>query len=337
MTTSPQPMQVLLFQHLKTLIPAHLSLVDEVSALLDISPDSAYRRIRGEKNMSLEEAKILCESYQLSIDQFLHSQSNSVLFTGTPPMDPSNPFDSWLSQLLRQLEFFKSFDKKHLYWLLKDIPPMHHFSFRELASFKIFLWTKSIMHDDGMKGVKFDLKDTRYDAYLNKTDQIKNTFEAIPTTEIWNVESINSSLRQIRFHCEAGSFKSIDDAQLLLTRLRELVDHLEVQAEHGVKFRIGTNHTTSGVPYNMFVNELILGDNTIYFEAGDLRITFLNHSVLNFIYTLNNTFNDRIFANLNNLIQKSTMISKVGEKQRATFFNILRRQIQEMSQHIQSA
>lgn len=336
MTTSSQPMQVLLFQHLKTLIPAHLSLVDEVSSLLNISPDSAYRRIRGEKNLSLEEAKILCENYHLSIDQFLHSQNNSILFTGQPPLDPTNPFDSWLSNLLRQLEFFGSFDKKHMYWLLKDVPPMHHFYFPELASFKIFLWTKSIMHDDRMKGVKFELNDGRYDAYLKKTAQIKNAFEAIPTTEIWNVESINSSLRQIRFHYEAGSFKSPADAQVLLTKLKELVDHLELQAEHGVKFRVGGNHSSSVVPYNMFVNELILGDNTIYFESGDLRITFLNHSVLNFIYTMNNAFNERIYNNLNNLIQKSTMISKVGEKQRATFFNILRRQIQETLQHIQT-
>lgn len=336
MSTDPLPMQVLLFQHLKTLIPAHISVVDEMSSLLNISPDSAYRRIRGEKPISLEETKIICEHYHLSMDQFLHSQSDSVLFTSPPSPDKSNVFDSWLNNLLRQLQFLRSLEKKHLYWLLKDIPMIQHFCIRELAVFKIFLWTKSIMHDERMKGVKFSLKDDRYDEYLDKTTAIQKTFEAIPTTEVWNVESINSSLRQIRFHYEAGSFSSAEDAELLLVKLRELIDHLELQAEHGVKFHIGSNPSTSNVPYNMFVNELILGDNTIYFEADQVKITFLNHSVLNFVYTMNEGFNKKIFANLNILINKSTMISKIGEKERATFFNTLRQEIRNTSQHIRS-
>src|SRR5690349_174461 len=107
MASSTQPLQVLMFQHLKTLIPAHLSLVDEMSSLLDISPDSAYRRIRGEKPISLDETKIICEHYHLSLDQFLHAQSDSVLFTAPPRLDPSKPFESWLTHLLKQLEFMK--------------------------------------------------------------------------------------------------------------------------------------------------------------------------------------------------------------------------------------
>lgn len=334
MSTEPLPMQVLLFQHLKTLIPVHISMVDEMSSLLNISPDSAYRRIRGEKPISLEETKIICEHFHLSMDQFLHSQSDSVLFTSPPSLSKPNPFESWLDNLLRQLQFLKSQEKKHLYWLLKDIPMMQHFCIKELAVFKIYLWTKSILHDEQMKGVKFSLSDNRYDQYLERTSSIQKMFESIPTTEIWNIESINSSLRQIRFHYEAGSFNSGDDALMLLQKLKDLIDHYEMQAEHGVKFHIGTSPSTSSVPYNMFVNELILGDNTIYFEADRVKMTFLNHSVLNFVYTMNERFNDKIFANLNILMTKSTMISKIGEKERATFFNTLRQQIRETANHI---
>jgi hypothetical protein len=84
----------------------------------------------------------------------------------------------------------------------------------------------------------------------------------------------------------------------------------------------------------MFVNELILGDNTTFFDAGDLKLTFLNHSVLHFINTRDERFNSRIFENLENLMKKSTMISTVSEKERATFFNTLRDQISEATAHI---
>ncbi len=49
--------QQIFFQHIKSNLAAHLSLVDEVAELLNISNDSAYRRIRGEKPLSFEEIK----------------------------------------------------------------------------------------------------------------------------------------------------------------------------------------------------------------------------------------------------------------------------------------
>lgn len=319
--------QVMLFQHLKSILPPHLSMADEVADLLEISPDSAYRRIRGEKPITLEELEKVCVHYNVSMDQFLHLKSNSFLFTGILRDDKDRSFDDWLDHLLKQLTFMNSMGKKQLYWLLKDIPPISHFQLSELARFKFFLWTKSILHYDSMRGVKFDLKDSRYDAYEQKSRKIFELFSSVPITEIWNIESINSSLRQIRFHYDAGSFRNKADVLLLFDKMRELIDHFEQQAENGVKFKIGTKPSDSKVEYNMFVNELILGDNTTIFESENMRVTFLNHSVLYFVSTRDQKFNDLMHENLQNLMQKSTMISKVGEKERATFFNRLRNEI----------
>lgn len=319
--------QVLLFQHLKSLLPPHLSMADEVADLLQISPDSAYRRIRGEKPITLEELEKVCVHYNISMDQFLHLKSNSFLFSGILMDDKERSFDSWLDNLLKQLMFMSSLGKKHIYWLLKDIPPISHFQIPEMARFKFYLWTKSILHYDSMKGVKFDLKDSRYDEYEQKSKKICELFNSIPITEIWNIESINSSLRQIRFHYDAGSFKSKADALLMFDKMTELINHFEMQAETGIRFTIGSKPASSNVAYNMFVNELILGDNTTLFETDNMRVTFLNHSVLYFINTRDLKFNNLMFENLQNLMHKSTMISKVGEKERATFFNRLRNEI----------
>ncbi|HQR02247.1 MAG TPA: hypothetical protein PLA61_15450, partial [Ferruginibacter sp.] len=57
----------------------------------------------------------------------------------------------------------------------------------------------------------------------------------------------------------------------------------------------------------------------------DLRkITFLNHSVINFISTTDIQFNSFMFGNMQNLIKRSTQLSQVGEKERYRFFNRLR-------------
>lgn len=59
--------QQIFVQHFKFSRAAHLSLVDEVAGLLDISNDSADRRIRREKPLSFEEINVLCTHYRISV------------------------------------------------------------------------------------------------------------------------------------------------------------------------------------------------------------------------------------------------------------------------------
>lgn len=77
MATSQIQLQI--FQHIKAKLPSHLSMVDEVAAILDVSTDSAYRRIRGEKPLSLEEIHRLCTHYSLSLDNLLNLKSDAFL------------------------------------------------------------------------------------------------------------------------------------------------------------------------------------------------------------------------------------------------------------------
>src|SRR6186997_224170 len=114
--------QVAFFNHLKTLLPAHLSLVDEIAEILNISNDSAYRRIRGEKPIALEEIKKLCSKFKISLDQLLQLNSDSIVFSGKVA-DPENfNFDLYLQDFLHQHEIINSFEQKELLILPKDVP-----------------------------------------------------------------------------------------------------------------------------------------------------------------------------------------------------------------------
>ena len=59
-------LQVQLFKSLRNKLANDNSLADELAVLLDISTDSAYRRIRGEKALTFDELYLLCNHYQLS-------------------------------------------------------------------------------------------------------------------------------------------------------------------------------------------------------------------------------------------------------------------------------
>lgn len=318
-----QNIQVSLFQHIKSKQPAHLSLVDEVADVLQISTDSAYRRIRGEKPVSLEEVQKLAIHFKISLDQFMQLPSDTFIFSGKLIQATDQGFDKWMEDSLQQLLFLKSFPQKHLYYLAKDIPLMLQFLVPDLIAFKSFFWQRSILHDENMRAVKFSFEHIN-PKHIEVGKKIVAAYNQIPSTEIWNIESINSTIRQIEFYRDAKCFESEEDIARIYKALIQLVDHIEKQAELGVKFEIGATPQPNAAAYNLLNNELILGDNTVLADLGAFKVTFLNHSVINYLGTRDERFNSYLFDTFQNLIKKSTQISRVGEKERTRFFNRIR-------------
>ena len=91
---------------------------------------------------------------------------------------------------------------------------------------------------------------------------------------------------------------------------------------------LGQSPAEDSADYRLYLNEIVLGDNTFMAEIGETKITYLNHSVLYFVGSTDQRFNEGMFRNLNNLMKKSTLISGTGEKDRKQFFNRLRKKVQ---------
>ncbi len=102
-----------------------------------------------------------------------------------------------------------------------------------------------------------------------------------------------------------------------------------MQAELGLKFNVGEKPLPNAATYKLYNNELVLGDNTVLAELDDLKITFLNHSVINYVATRDVHFNAHMQDAIQNLIKKSTLLSRVGEKERSRFFNRIRDKVKQ--------
>lgn len=324
----PTGLQQLLFKRIKELLPSHLAMVDEVADKLNISNDSAYRRIRGEKPISLEEAQVLASHYKISIDQMLHLKSDAFIFTGRITNNSDFKYENWLEAVVAHLQYFLSHKPCHLFYLAKEIPFYYYFLVPEVAAFKSFFFMKSILYYDDWKSVKFSVQDdySRYHELMQKSSHL---FASLPSTEVWSIENITSTLHQIEFYRATGAIKTDQDAVVVLDKLDLMIDHIELQAEYGVKLRRGQDPATATTPYKMFINDIIIGDNMQLMQLGDKYMTAINHSVLNFITTMDESFNAYSKKMLDNLAQKSTLISAVNEKERLMFFNRLRGKVND--------
>lgn len=319
--------QFLFFQQIKALLPSHLSLADEIAKVLDISIDSAYRRIRGEKPISFEEIQKLSSGYKISIDQFLQLQTNGFIFTGNLGYTAENFVENYMNNMLQQFEYILSFDHKHIYFLPNDVPTFVYFQFPELFAFTFFYYKKSVLHFDEMNDLKFSVKDLNED-HIKLGKKVQQSFNQIPSTEIWGIDTINFILRHISFYRDTRLFDSYDDIVCLYDKLEDLLTHLEKQAELGLKLNYDEVLNKNAASFTMFQNDLITCDNSALVEIGINKITYINHNLINFMFTRDKDFNNHTLETFENAIRKSTQISLVGGKTRAKFFDRLRKKIQ---------
>ena len=220
-----------------------------------------------------------------------------------------------------------SFDRKEVLFLSKDVPIFHQFNFPELAAFKSFFWMKTILQYPSFNKSLFVANDFM-ESLKQKCSRIIEEYNKIPSQEIWNIESINSTIRQIEYYKDTRVFASAQDIINVYDCLHKTVDHIESQAELGYKFSINENPPVKKASYKFYINEFILGDNTYLVTLDGSKIVFLNHSVLNTITTKDVYFRDHIYEHFQNIIRKSTQISGVGEKERSRFFSNMREKIE---------
>jgi len=327
--------QVQFFQYAKAKLNADASLVEDVAEALNISTDSAYRRIRGEKPISFEELYILSNRYRLSLDTLLQLQTDTIPFQGKFVDPVSFRFTDYLTAVGQQVKYMASHKNSEMYYLCKDIPIFHHYHYKELAAFKYFFWHKTLLQSPGFVSKKVSLSDYP-DEVFGIGRKALDTYNQINSIELWNLESLTSTLRQVEYYQDTQSFQSKKDLLLVYEALERLFAHLELQAELGFKFDIDDPERKPLSSFKLYYNEVVTGDNSILAILDGAKIAFIVHTSMNFMITRNAAFCDNLYSFYQNLMRKSTLISSVSERERSKFFKLLRNRIASRKQNLKS-
>ncbi len=319
-------LQQMIFNIVKSKIGPQMSAAEEIAKVLNISTDSAYRRMRNEKNISLDELYKLCTYYHISLDQLMNIQSGAFLFYGNLVDSKTFRFDAYLKSVIKDLNYFNSFREKAMYYLCKDMPIFHHFHFREIAAFKRFFWLKTYLQFPEFKHRKFRFEDYPQEMFLEE-QKVLDLYNQLPSVELWNVESLNIIIRQIEYYRTSGVFESDKDAFVLYETTEKLIDHLEQQAACGYKFKYDDKSRQALGEFKMYFNEVFLGDNNILVVLDGVKTTMITHSTINYMATRDPVFTENMYKHITNLMKRSTLISSVSERERSRFFRILKEKI----------
>lgn len=317
----PGSIQTSFLEQIKGRLSPNLSLADELAEVLNLSRDSAYRRIRGETVLSLDEVKVLCNHYGVSIDAILAPNSEIVSFRHQVVSYDGFTFEQWLKYVLDNLNMISTFPEKELIYSAKDFLIFYFFKLPDLSAFKMFFWMKTVVRNPEYANEKFNSALVPREL-LALGERIYEKYKDLPSTEIWSDEAISATVRQIEFYWECNLFANEQQAHLLCDQFLELLDQIRQQAANGKRSDRGT--------FRLYRNEILIADNTVLFKMGDKRVAFLNHNTLDFLSTSQASFCSQAEAYLQNLINKSTLVSGTGEKERSKFFNNLAERIQHL-------
>jgi len=307
--------QLQFVEKIKEMIPQGLSLVSELSDLIGISNDSAYRRIRGETSFTIEEIVKICKRYKISFDSFSNSTSGTVTFYYDLITESEESFLKYLNTILQGMQRIKGTADGEIMYAAEDIPIFQLFNRPELAAFKIFYWMKSVMNIPSLEKKKVDLSLVS-DEIMNTGREMLKIYKKIPSVEIWSDKTISSILKQIDYYHESGMFNNKTDALHICDVLQELLNDIQKQAEQSTKADIA-GFENNFMLYNC---DIEMGNNCILVTANKAKVVYLRHHTFNQLTTTNNVFCHESENWLKGLIKKSTLISGVSEKQRYQFF-----------------
>ncbi len=313
-------------EQIKKKLPANVSLADEIAEVLNISRDSAYRRIRGETVLSLDEAKTLCTKFSVSLDSLLGIESGIIPFRHLIVNNKPETFEHWLRSMFENLELIERYSgNKEIVFTAKDVPVFHYFRYPELCAFKMFFWMKSVLNYPELQTKKFSPALIRNEL-IALGRKISTVYNKVPSIEVWSEETTNVTLKQLEFYNESGFFNSTDDSQLIVEQYKQLIRDVHQMAAQGFK--------QDSIPYTLYKNEILIADNTVLYKMGEKKIAYISHNITELLMTSHESFCAQTEAFINNLQNRSILISTTGEKERNKFFNRMEEKIDSVKKRI---
>src|SRR6185312_9930978 len=226
------------------------------------------------------------------------------------------------------LTYLNSFRNRHLIYFCKDMVVFYWYAFPELGAFKNFAWMKTLLQFPQFAHQPFDYSVFER-SMLEAGSKITRQYCLMPSTEIMNVSNIHTTLYQIEYYKTARLFKSEEDLETIYRQLHQVVDHVQAQAEQGVKFMPGEKPGQMSPEYNLVVNDFVVGDNSILVTIEGQSLSYMIHNHVNYMLTTDEKHTSYHRSFLENIMSKSILLSKSGERLRAGFFYLIHEEIEK--------
>ena len=292
------------------------SLNDEIANILNISYDAAHRRTSMKSKFSLEESLTLAKKYSISLDHFMES-GNQIIAKKTKPIRTVTDLLNYFDDALHLLNDFKINPETQVYYSAKDIPFFYTISDSVLSKFKLFVWMNLLNEKAFMQ--PFD--EFKLERYSDKSEDLKNLYENLNVTEIWNSTTISSILNQVLFYSEI-EILSKETGKLVLEELKTLIKSIEKKAENENK------------KFQIYAHDILILNNSILFKNEEKSSLFVPFNMFGYMMTEDQNTCDDALNFFQHQIKNSRLLNASGNRDKKIFFNKMYEQIENVKQKL---
>lgn len=287
-----------------------IPLSEVVAELLDVSRNTAYRKIRGEINVSVNEMEILTGHFKSDLNKAAYKTSSHDLFVKRAPSITSmKSLEQYLEQLNIQLTSLSQRGANDIYFAARDLPFFHAFQQEELCSFKLAVWLRSFTMTNENQGTLPDIPRT----LTESAKDVSNVYFSLPVTEVWNNETISNTIHQVQYFRAAG-FINKQRAQRILEDLQWILRSFKRRASR----REASPDLVKGDLYSCDFSML---NNVALSSSGGKKVAYIGVSDLRFIETDDPSTTSDVMHSFKRHIQMGKLMSGSAEKDREAFFN----------------
>ena len=297
---------------IKAQLTQKTSLIDEVATVLDISYDAAHRRVSQKSKLSLEEGIELAKYFGLSIDQlFSNEDEHIVAVKKTAPVTDMKSLLKYYINSYESMVPLAHNKETEIIYSAKDIPIFYTSNDTILTKFKMYAWLK-IMNPNTMNTLFGNFNPSL--SLLEAAKRLGSIYEHFNATEIWDVTTINSTLKQIHFYFEANQLTS-KDAMAICDDLQDLMK------------RITKKIVEQKDTFKFYYNELLLMNNRVLIKTPTIKSLYVPFTILSYYRTIDVLTCNQAEDFLQKQMDGSKLLSTDGEKERNLFFNKMYKKI----------
>lgn len=320
-------LQLQFLEKIKSTLPANISLVDELAELLETSNDSAYRRLRGDTILNIDELTKICTHFKVPFDITVQPKAGGlVTFSYNRLKDEQDGFKTWFLNLYLNIQQIADAPLNNIIYAADDVPLWHHFNDDTLMAFKLFYWQKSILNSPTFSALKFN-KHHIDDELIAIGRKITAAYNKTESTEIWTEDTLNSTLKQIEYFWENDFFEDKQSALAICDAVESEILLLKSKAENERKNPENIHQKKN---FSLYQSEVMLGNNSIIVYTNNNKTAFVSNNTFNIMSTTSKAFVDENEMWMSNIMKKSILISGVNEKQRNKFFRLLLQKVADL-------
>lgn len=315
-------MQSRLIQKIQNHLSVEKSLIEAVAIVLDISYDAAFRRVHNKCRISIDEAFKLAFYFGISMDELFNGNDGKhLLVEKSLTIDSEEKMAAYFEQSYTNLNKILKQRDTHMYYSAKDLPIFYTLGNNILSRFKYFVWLK-ILHPT-FKSSSFETFAPRTET-LSAAIKLGSLYKNINKTEIWDLTTVNSTLKQVQYYFSLDQLSQKSALQITYG-LSALLKELEINLLQG------KDNTT------LFYSELVLLNNNVLVITPEQYSLYVPHNILSYFQTHQIEICRKTEQFLKHQLKSCKGLNSSGEKDIKLFFGKLYKKTDALADWIKSS